>query len=282
MTTKKDMQKSTRKAILALSFAAICFLPSLTNAANAARSVHLKYAPQAPLAQEAEATIKVTQCQTNSFYMAIGWDFGYCGIQHVVGIGHVVIFSVWDPGDPHDLSAKQEAVPEERRTKVLYAAPEMTVSRFEFEGTGAKAMAGLDWKIGEEVSFRVESFKDGEDRMAFTCFIKMKDTPWTKLATFSTLCHGDKVKGVTNVYSFVEDFWRNGESAKRVRRAEFSGIRTRSKDGEWVNVRVACFTGDTTQTKNIDAGMTDSGAFFLQTGGDTKNEHTPLWSFVEL
>lgn len=249
-----------------------------------ARSVHLYYAdfPRTGVTS-ATATVTVRQSHPGSYFAALVWDTGYCGIQDLPGGDHVVIFSVWDPVDPYDFSAKADSVSEDIRAKVLYADPLMDVARFGGEGTGARTMAGFAWKEGQGVSFKVDSEDDGETRTKFTCYVKMAgDTgDWYKLATISTIRRKGIEKGITTLYSFVEDFHRNYESAKHSRRAEFSDVGA-FYDGAWHSLKVAYFSADNTPSTNIDAGkMPDTGAFFLATGGDTKNETTALWGRIE-
>lgn len=244
-----------------------------------ARSVHLSYAPLAPKATCVEGSVTVTQTQPCSYFAIVCCDRGYCGVQDLGPNGHVFIFSVWEPGDPMDLKARADQVAEDIRAKVVYCAPGTDASRFGGEGTGAKTLTKFDWKVGEPVFARMEVAPDG-NRTAFTCYVKQgKDGEWRKIATISTL--GAKPE-LGRIYSFVEDFARNYVSATQVRRAEFGDFRSRT-DGasDWVPARKALFSADSTPTDNIDAGKTSSGGFFLQTGGDTRNDHVKLRGVVE-
>ena len=247
--------------------------------ARQARSVHLNYAPLAPAATAVEGTVTVVETHPGTYFSIICCDRGYCGVQDLGPAGHVFIFSVWDPGDPMDLSARADQVAEDIRAKIVYCAPGTEASRFGGEGTGAKTLTKFGWKPGEPVSARIEVAPDG-NRAAFTCHVKKgADGEWRKIATISTL--GAK-PALGRIYSFVEDFARNYTSATQVRRAEFGGVRTRSSaTSDWVPAVRAQFTGDRTPTANVDAGKTASGNFFLQTGGDTRNAHVPLWQVVE-
>lgn len=248
-----------------------------------ARSVHLFYAPQAKLPESAEVTMKVTEAQKNSFYMALGWESGYFGLQDWRD-HHIFLFSVWEPGDPHDYDAREKDVPEECRARIVYAAENVLTERFEREGTGAKTYGDIAWKEGETISFRVDAEPDGDDRMIFTGYVKMRDEKdWYKLAAISTICKNPEIRGVCNVYSFVEDFWRNGDSAKVSRAAEFRDIKTRGKDSDkWECANFARFTADATRTNNIDAGPTGDGGAFLKTGGATTNANVKLWHIFSL
>ena len=79
-------------------------------------------------------------------------------------------------------------------------------------------------------------------------------------------------------YSFVEDFRRDGHSPKEHRDAEFGRGWVHTLAGSWVELTRAHFTGDSTPLMNIDAGAsTNSGWFFLKTGGAITNSTTELW-----
>ncbi len=247
-----------------------------------ARSVHLNYAPLAPDADAVTVTARVLEVQTNSYFMLVGWDNGYCGLQDLHG-DRVFIFSVWEIGDPHDFTAREADVPEEERAKVIYAAEKVVVKRFEHEGTGAKTMAGLPWRTNDVVTAKIEAKEAGEKHREYACYIKMNGSEWFHFATISTPCKDKSAPLIKNVYSFIEDFWRNGTSQKLVRRAEFGNVATRSaKTGQWGPACAAMFTADGSENTNIDGGVAPSGNFFLQTGGETKNEHAKPFEVIYL
>ena len=249
-----------------------------------ARSVHLRYMGYPKGVTGAAVTITPRDVAPGTYFCTIGWGSGYCGIQELPGGERTVIFSVWDPGDPHDYEAKQENVKEEHRARVLYADKFMDVARFGGEGTGARTMAGYGWINDLPVRLKVTSEPDGTNRTAFTCWLQEEESEggWHKLATISTLNPEDGASGLGNIYSFVEDFLRNYNSATRVRKAEFSDVEVMlAEDGQWHPVTCAVFSADETPSGNIDAGkVAGTGAFFLATGGDTKNVTTPLWGGI--
>lgn len=249
-----------------------------------ARSVHLCYGSiTTNVISAATATVTVRKSATGTYFAALVWDGGYCGIQDLGGDSRAVIFSVWDPVDPRDFSAAPDAVKEAHRAKVLYADPNMDVARFGGEGSGARTMAGFSWRENSPVRFRVEASPDGEDRTVFTCYLQdvASGPTWYKLASISTMHRPGSSTGLTNIYSFIEDFYRNYESAKQARKAEFSELAVLS-EGQWIPVTRAYFSGDDTPSTNIDAGkIAETGAFFLATGGETENKTTALWQIVE-
>ena len=266
-------------AVVAVTSAHAQWPSGEVEAQRQARSVHLHWGGILEGATDVVGYVNVTESQTNSYYMVIGFDGGYMGIQNVNGI-HVGIFSIWDPvGHAFDFKARPDDVVEGLRAKVLYSDPRVNVSRFGGEGTGAKTMFRYDWKTGSKVRFRITAEPDGNDRIKFTGYIgEGKDE--MKIATISRLSHGKKpvVKGV---YSFVEDFWRNGHSKTLVRRAEFTGFASRvsEKDG-YTPANAARFTADGNKLMTIDAGPVKGGGF-LQTGGKTENKTVKLWNWFK-
>lgn len=89
-------------------------------------------------------------------------------------------------------------------------------------------------------------------------------------------------KPLRGLYSFVEDFRRDGRSAREVRRARFGDGWARADDGGWVPLRRARFTAsgaDWEAKDTIDAAAV-AGQFLLATGGDTRQSR-PLGSTLE-
>lgn len=274
----------------AISLASLAFVsaqaetPAMIELAKRqARSVHLQYMTGVKDASSIRGTVTVRETQKNSYFCLFGWDCGYCGIQDKGEKGKVLIFSVWDPVDPFDFTAREEDVKEEYRARVIWANPAAEVARFSGEGSGARTITPFEWKVGEGVTLQVDAEPDGTNHTAFTCSLyDPKTQGWLKIATLSTLCIQGRASGFNGIYSFVEDFWRNYHSAKLSRHAEFSQIAVRSNcAAEWRAVSRAMFSGDNTPSSAIDAGRTISGAFYLKTGGETKNTHTKLWNLVD-
>ena len=241
-----------------------------------ARSVHLRWRGLPNDANEVRGTVKVVEEQTNSYFMVVGFDGGYMGLQNLNG-EHVGIFSIWDPvGNARDWKARADAVHESLRAKVVYAGPRVFVSRFGGEGTGAKTMFPCSWTVGVPLDFRITAEPDGADRTLFTCYVGDGNGE-EKIAAISRIS-GDKPAAIANVHSFVEDFWRNGASKDLVRRAEFTNFRAKSPSvaGDAAPTGAA-FTADENTLKTIDAGPVPGGAF-LQTGGATSNATVQVFS----
>jgi hypothetical protein len=239
-------------------------------APKACRSVHLWYPVPEGTVFYNEMTVH--ESHTGSYFMACGFSHGYFGIQEIRDSNDkVVIFSVWDPGDQND----PNTVPEDRKVQVLHEGEGVEVSRFGNEGTGGKSMFPYAWKVGETYKFMVRAKTDGH-RTTYAGYFYLNDKQeWKHLVSFNTISKGELLRGY---YSFVEDFWRNGVSATQVHKAAYGNGWVLTKDGHWVSLTKARFTADrSTLTDNINAGLMENGQFFLQTGGETKNE-LPLQS----
>lgn len=237
-------------------------VPAAAVPPQAARSVHLRYpAPEATLYYN---EVKVLESQNSSYFSVCGFGHGYFGIQQLAAPDDkVVIFSVWDTGAQNDPGS----VSQDHRVTVLYHDPQVEVKRFGGEGTGAQSFYHYHWKIGDSYKFALKAAATG-DRTAYSAFFYINETrQWKRLATFATLTQGEGLKAL---YSFIEDFRRDGQSAKERRSAIFHNGWTLTKDGDWVSLARATFTGDSTPTNNINAAVSGDG-FLLATGGNTAN-----------
>ena len=240
---------------------------------RAARSVHLGYrVPDAVLFYNEMTVLESTP---GSYFMAAGWNTGYFGIQELSDGRKVILFSVWDPTKGDD----PNAVKEEERVECLHQAPDVRIRRFGGEGTGGQCMGNFDWTIGQTYRFAVTAAADGQ-KTAYAGYVWLNDrSQWEHLDTFRTRTGGQSLRGL---YSFIEDFRRDGRSVHEVRRARFGNGWVKTAGGEWAPLKRARFTASGAEWEakdNINAGVED-GRFFLATGGDTKTTHA-LWSTIE-
>jgi hypothetical protein len=239
---------------------------------RACRSVHLWY-PAAD-GKTFYNEITVDQSAAGTYFMVCGWNAGYFGIQELGRGGKkLVLFSVWDSAsnDPNEQDP-------EKRVKVLHEDPEVRIKRFGGEGSGGQCFFDYEWQIGKTYRLMVKAEPEG-DRTAYSGYFYLPEKEeWKHLVTFSTITGGKPLGGY---YSFVEDFRRNGESAKQTRRAHFGNGWVLDRDDQWQPLLRSKFTADRNPVTNIDAGV-DGDRYFLVTGGDVKNEHTPLGQSMSL
>ncbi|MGD0536390.1 MAG: DUF3472 domain-containing protein [Verrucomicrobiota bacterium] len=231
---------------------------------RAAASVHLSY--PAPACEWFYNEVVVEQSVNGSYFMACGWNTGYFGIQQLDRPeDKVVIFSVWDPTAGDD----PKAVKGEDRVEVLAQGEGVRIRRFGGEGTGGQCMAPFVWKTGETNRFLVRG-EVQENKTAYTAWVYRNESrQWWRLATFRTRTGGKPLSGL---YSFIEDFRRDGRSVQEVRRARFGHGWIKPTDGPWTPLAQARFTASNAEWEskdNIDAGIAGDG-FYLATGGDTK------------
>lgn len=196
---------------------------------------------------------------------------GYIGMQELSNGSKVVIFSIWEPN--HGEVAAN--VPETERAKLLRKGEGVRTGRFGGEGTGGQSFFKYDWQIGEKVKFFVKAKKVSDKITRYTGFFyNNQKKEWQLMTEFQTVAKG-KMLG-KGLYSFVEDFKRNYESAKVDRIAHFKNAWALSEEGKWNPLNKATFTADPTPSKHIDAGVVENG-FFLKTGGNTEMKTTKLW-----
>ena len=254
---------SSRVLAVVLAWSAAALAGQTPQPPRAARSVHLGY--PAPEAAVVYNEMTVEKSVPGSYFMACGFSHGYFGIQELGNRKKVIIFSVWDPTKGDDPSA----VAKEHRVEVLYKADEVIARRFGGEGTGGQSFFHYDWKIGQPYRFLVKATVTRKKTAYAAYFYLPESKVWKHLVTFRTFTGGDRLKGL---YSFIEDFRRDGKSATEVRRAVFGSGWVRTPEGRWVPLLKARFTasGASWEAKEtIDAGVV-KGQFYLQTGGDTR------------
>lgn len=236
-------------------------------AKHQARSVHLTYRDWPKPATVLYNEVKVEQAYPGTYICLMAFNGGYGGVQLLPDGMPCLIFSVWDKGN-----AEVDAV-KVQRVQHDYAGPGVEVARFGGEGTGGRAMAYWNWKVGQTIRYAVSTAPGAAGETAYTGWIwDDAEKAWFRIATFSSRVNTAQSM-LTGCYSFVEDFLRNGESRNHIRRATFGMLWGYGPAG-WAPAAAATFSGDGNALTTIDSGAVAGGAW-LQTGGDTV-QHTPL------
>jgi hypothetical protein len=252
----------------------ICGVEAEPVPVRAARSVHLTY--PAPESSVFYNEVIVDQSAAGSYFMVCGWNGGYFGIQELADHRKVILFSVWDSSaskgdDPAAVNAGE-------RVECFYQAADMRIKRFGGEGTGGQCMGDFEWSVGETNRFVMTAKPEGE-KTAYSGYVWLAaEKKWKQLVTFRTRGGG---KAANGLYSFIEDFRRDGKSADEVRRARFGHGWVKSAAGEWAPLLEARFTAsnaDWEAKETINAG-TEGDWYFLATGGSTKTT-TPLSTLI--
>jgi len=267
---------TSRLRYASIFYGGILFLASATAdenlAGRACRSVHWGYETSPSTAFYNEVTIDRTAPGT--YFCVCGFNKGYYGLQELADGKRLLIFSVWDPGKQDD----PNSVNDEERVKLLYRDEAVRVGRFGGEGTGGQSFFDYPWQTETTYRLLVTARVDGRWTEFSGWFFVSEDNKWRRLVTFATLAGGKSLDGG---YSFVEDFRRNGESAKLTRTARFGNGWLQTVDQAWRPVTTARFTADGNPATNIN-GAVRAGRFLLSTGGNVTNDDLPLRARVEL
>lgn len=238
----------------------------------ACRSIHLQFGGQDVACFYNQIRIKETAPGT--YFCVCGWNTGYCGLQELFDGRKLLIFSVWDQAHGDD----PRIVDEEKRVRVVHQSDGVRIRRFGGEGTGGQSFYELDWQIDTTYQIAIAANTNGP-RTEYTCLLyDPASSTWLQLVTFSTPTGGSLMRGC---YSFIEDFRRNGESATKVRRAEFGPSWSKKMDGTWIPLNFATFTGDSNPATNIFAGVSGDN-FQMATGGNVQCDKYQLKDRLEL
>ena len=274
--TIKSLATSSRSAFVGMLLASVLgVIASPTHAdekkapaPNAACSIHLGWI--APASEWFYLEAQIEQSTKGSYFALCGWNTGYFGVQELGDGKKVGIFSVWDPtkGD------NPNAVKLEDRVEVLGQGKDVEVSRFGGEGTGGKSMTTFNWEKGEKLRCVVQA-KVEDQKTAYSGWLwQPKEKAWKLMATFRVQTGGKPLSGL---YSFVEDFRRDGKSVGEVRRAVFGNGWVKTTEGKVLPLGKARFTNSKAPTEAgelIDAGQAEGG-LYLQNGGSTTMSTKP-------
>lgn len=227
-----------------------------------ARSVHLHWKTPADC-NRFDVSLNVEKSHPGSFFMAVGWSQGYFGIQDLGGDHHGLICSVWD-GNDTDPNLVQQA-------KALKCADGATVRRFGGEGCGLQCI--MPFKIRNNLRFSVCAEVLTAEWTRYSAWVFYDGGHRLRLVDYLSRMEGRLLNGL---YSFVEDFRRDTESAHHSRRAVFHYptcvYRGGADDVKGAKFTIASpdFEGD-----NYDARRYGKSGIELSTGGRIENTCTP-------
>ncbi len=241
-------------------------------------SVHLRHAPIERNTQAIYLTVKPLESAHGTYFCAANMDNSYIGFQEIGPNRKVLIFSVWDPiargDDPN-------AIPENERVQCVEQHKNAEIARFGGEGTGGRSLLAYPWNIGETMQFLVinkpidEQFKELRGY-----FFNNHSKQWELITAWKTHRRDGEL---SYAVSFIEDFRRNYESTKHVRKAEFGPGFSWNAQAGWQPFTSATFTKDPTPSEHIAASaLPDKQAFSLQTGGNTQMGEFKVWASQSL
>jgi len=193
--------------------------------------------------------------------MANGFKRGYFGIQVNSETERRVIFSVWDSGNE---AVDRDKVNPENQVKLLAKGEGVVASGFGNEGTGGHSHWVYPWVTGQTYRFLLHAQPEGE-MTTYTGYFYLNNTnEWKLIASFRAPHDG---KYLSNLYSFVENFW--GTNGHKMRKAIYGNQWIITNTGEWIELNKCSFTHDPTgKTERVDYGAgVENGNFYLFNGG---------------
>lgn len=239
--------------------------------ARQCRSVHLNASPIAPKAKALYVEVKPLDVANGTYFCASNFSHGYIGMQQISSGQRMIIFSIWDPVSKGD---DQHAIPENERAVLIRKGEGVNTRRFGGEGTGGNSMRPYDWKLGETAQFLVVEKDDSPGFSQIAGYIFDRNTQkWELISCWRTQQDN---RGLAFSCSFVEDFQRNYESTKHVRRAAFGPVFSRGEKGPWLQANQFRFTGDPTPSDHVRAEFNqEASCFTIATGGNLQTD--PSW-----
>jgi hypothetical protein len=215
---------------------------------NADPSAHLRYFPASGVVPEGATAfyneITVESSVPSTYFMTNGYSGGYYGIQELDDGSKIAIFSIFGPN--------KGTVPDDKLTsQVLYRIGHGDfVIHGEYAG-GPSIRIPFDWEIGKTYATMITNQPDatGDDHAQIvTAWLNTEPVGeranWVKLMTVRTERPQTSLLQITGLYSFVEDFVRDGSfTAGRERRASYGNAAVYSDRRGWQPLNRIGFTG---------------------------------------
>ena len=210
-----------------------------------------------------EVTIPVGMDIIGSYFQADGFGQGYFGMQVNSATERRILFSVWSPFTTDN----PQSIPDSMRVKLIKKGIQTHIGEFGNEGSGGQSYMIYPWVAGKTYAFLLSAEPDAIHKSTiFTAYFKdINLNKWYLIASFN---RPQTVTGLTNLYSFVENFIP--EQGDKTRMAFFNNQWIGDQNNNWQELTKATFTGDATAKMNYRkdyAGGLNTGAFYLKNGG---------------
>ena len=229
-------------------------------------SCHLNYFLPRRGAEVDWATISVTvpeeSDQRGSYYMALGFSGGYFGFQNNSQDRRNVLFSVWNTQDSDD----PKAVADNHKVQVISHGEGVTAQDFGHEGSGKQSFINVGWQAGHTYQFLLHASRVDSSTVDYSAW--MYDSVKEAWIYLSTLRRPNTKVLLTGLHSFLENF--DPLQGNKTRKAYYHNGWAHRTDGEWVPMRRAFLTSDSTGNsgRRLDFnGGVEEGMFFLTNGG---------------
>ena len=209
-----------------------------------------------------EVTVPTGSDPIGSYFMANGFAEGYFGIQVNSAEERRILFSVWSPFKTDNPTE----IPEEEKIKLLKKGEGVYTGEFGNEGSGGQSYLVYPWEAGKTYSFLNSVVPDEKGNTIYTAYFKDPDSDeWILIASFLRPKTDTWYK---RPHSFLENFIP--ESGYLERSASYANQWAMDKDGNWLELTGAKFTGDDIARRGYRQdyeGGAKSGQFYLRNGG---------------
>lgn len=200
------------------------------------------------------------QNPTGTFYMAIGFNGGYFGIQNNSATRRTVLFSVWSPYS----SDNPNQIPVEDRVTLNRKGPNTVSNDFGGEGSGGQSHIQFNWQEGTTYKFLVKGAPDGNGSTDFTAWFYAPEVgTWSLVASWKRPKTNGYLQGF---HSFLEGF--DPATGHLTRKVEFKNQWV--YNGQWNAMTTGTFSVDNNFVQNIRSdvkGGNSVSGYSLQMGG---------------
>ncbi|KAL4500600.1 hypothetical protein ABPG72_003024 [Tetrahymena utriculariae] len=200
-----------------------------------------------------------------TYAMAIGFDYGYFGIQVNSETERRVLFSVWSPQNTDDPSQ----IKPENAVLLVAKGNNTFVQEFGSEGSGGQSYLVYPWVAGVSYQFKLEGYPSDDGYSIFTTYFKDPSQPNSDYNLIASWKRPKTQSYLSGIYSFLENF--EPETGHISRKAYYNNQQAFDKDGNSIKIQYAKFTYDDTaaqrQRLDYDGGVEQGKGFYLQNCG---------------
>lgn len=229
-------------------------------------SCHLNYSPSYKgEAEWAILSVKVPKefDKEGSYYMALGFNGGYFGMQNNGRGRRQVLFSVWNAGEEND---DPDAVHKAQQTIVVSKGEGVTAQNFGGEGSGKQSFRQVNWVADSTYTFLLNARKVKEGYTDFSAwFYDSVNRQWLYMSTLRRPNTNTLLKGL---HSFLENF--DPRQGDKTRKAYYFNGWVKPQNADWQPITKAYLTNDDTGNRGqrLDfSGAAEGGCFYLMNGG---------------
>lgn len=181
--------------------------------------------------------------RVGSYYMALGFSYGYFGFQNNSKNHRQVLFSVWNSVHADDPKDVQEA----HQTRVIAYGEGVTAQNFGNEGSGKQSFKKINWLPDHTYRFLLHAERVEENTVDYSAWFY--DSVTDEWHYMSTLRRPETKELLTGLHSFLENF--TPEQGDVTRKAYYFNGWVKPVGGMWRPITRARLTNDATGREGI-------------------------------